>query len=190
MILDETKTGATVSWGGAGARFGIDADLVIGGKVLGGGAPIGVIGGTRTLMRAVDAVAQHGTFAGSPLQVTCGIALLRDVLTAEAYDVFDELGELLQDRCAAALEALDMHAVVVGAKVGLHAGRAPLQSAEHWRERTDGRRAQALWAHLALNGVLLSPGADEQLTLSVAHGPAQIDALADALAGFATRVVD
>ncbi|HKH22234.1 MAG TPA: glutamate-1-semialdehyde 2,1-aminomutase [Solirubrobacterales bacterium] len=87
LILDEVISGFRVARGGAQELLGIDADLTVMGKVLGGGLPAAAYGGPRELMeRTAPAgdVYQAGTLSGNPLAVAAGLATLRK-LDGAAY---------------------------------------------------------------------------------------------------------
>jgi glutamate-1-semialdehyde 2,1-aminomutase len=87
LILDEVITGFRVARGGAQELLGIDADLTVVGKVLGGGLPAAAYGGRRELMERISPagdVYQAGTLSGNPLAVAAGLATLRR-LDATAY---------------------------------------------------------------------------------------------------------
>ncbi len=87
LILDEVISGFRVARGGAQEALGVEADLTIMGKVLGGGLPAAAYGGRRDLMERVAPagdVYQAGTLSGNPLAVAAGLATLRE-LDAGAY---------------------------------------------------------------------------------------------------------
>jgi glutamate-1-semialdehyde 2,1-aminomutase len=97
LILDEVITGFRVARGGAQQLYGVDADLTLMGKVLGGGLPAAAYGGGRDLMERVAPVGdvyQAGTLAGNPLATAAGLATLRK-LDAPAYERLDSLTERL-----------------------------------------------------------------------------------------------
>jgi glutamate-1-semialdehyde 2,1-aminomutase len=80
LILDEVITGFRVARGGAQELLGIDAELTVMGKVLGGGLPAAAYGGSRELMERIAPagdVYQAGTLSGNPLAVAAGLATLR-----------------------------------------------------------------------------------------------------------------
>ena len=89
LIVDEVMTGFRLSKGGACEFFGVDADLVCLGKIVGGGLPLAAFGGRREIMQALSplgAVYQAGTLSGNPLAVAAGLAtieLLDDAFYAE-----------------------------------------------------------------------------------------------------------
>jgi glutamate-1-semialdehyde 2,1-aminomutase len=87
LILDEVISGFRVARGGAQEVLGVDADLTVMGKVLGGGLPAAAYGGSRQLMERIAPagdVYQAGTLSGNPLAVAAGLATLRK-LDGAAY---------------------------------------------------------------------------------------------------------
>jgi glutamate-1-semialdehyde 2,1-aminomutase len=82
LICDEVITGFRVARGGAQGLHGVDADLTVLGKVMGGGLPAAAYGGSRELMSRVAPagdVYQAGTLSGNPLAVAAGLATLREL---------------------------------------------------------------------------------------------------------------
>jgi glutamate-1-semialdehyde 2,1-aminomutase len=87
LILDEVISGFRVARGGAQELLGIEADLTVMGKVIGGGLPAAAYGGRRELMERIAPVGdvyQAGTLSGNPLAVAAGLATLRK-LDGAAY---------------------------------------------------------------------------------------------------------
>lgn len=79
LIFDEVITGFRLAFGGAQERFGIQADLVTYGKIIGGGMPVGAYGGKREIMEMVapvGSVYQAGTLSGNPVAMAAGLAQL------------------------------------------------------------------------------------------------------------------
>jgi len=108
LVFDEVITGFRLARGGAQELYGVEPDLTVLGKVLGGGLPAAAFAGPRELMERVAPagdVYQAGTLSGNPLAVAAGLATLRQ-LDAPAYDrlaaLTDRLAhgfaELVQDR--------------------------------------------------------------------------------------------
>lgn len=80
LIFDEVITGFRLAPGGAQEYFGVRADLVTYGKIIGGGMPVGAYGGSRALMEHVapcGPVYQAGTLSGNPVAMAAGLAQLR-----------------------------------------------------------------------------------------------------------------
>src|SRR4051794_9549652 len=97
LVLDEVISGFRVARGGAQELYGVEADLVIMGKVLGGGLPAAAYGGRRDLMERISPagdVYQAGTLSGNPLATAAGLATLRE-LDADAYERLGELTDRL-----------------------------------------------------------------------------------------------
>lgn len=87
LIFDEVMTGFRVARGGAQARYGVMPDLTALGKIIGGGLPVGALGGRREIMDRLAPegdVYQAGTLSGNPLAVAAGIATL-DLLDEAVY---------------------------------------------------------------------------------------------------------
>ncbi len=115
LIFDEVITGFRLSLGGAQEYFGIDADLVCLGKVLGGGTPIGAFGGPEEYMSEVapeGKVYQAGTFNGNPLSTTAGLATLRVLKREEPYDRLSDVARRIAGAIEDALEDVGAVGVV------------------------------------------------------------------------------
>ncbi len=99
LILDEVIT-LRLGVGGMQAAYGVEGDLIVLGKLIGGGLPIGAFGGRAEWMdvfdpRRPDAVAHSGTFSANPVSMRAGAAAL-DALDAETIARIDTLGERLR----------------------------------------------------------------------------------------------
>jgi glutamate-1-semialdehyde 2,1-aminomutase len=97
LVLDEVISGFRVARGGAQELLGVEADLTIMGKVIGGGLPAAAYGGRRELLSRVAPagdVYQAGTLSGNPLAVAAGLATLEH-LDASAYARLEELTDRL-----------------------------------------------------------------------------------------------
>jgi glutamate-1-semialdehyde 2,1-aminomutase len=97
LVFDEVISGFRVARGGAQGLYGVEPDLTVLGKVLGGGLPAAAFGGRRELMQRLapaGEVYQAGTLSGNPLAVAAGLATLAE-LDAAAYDRLAELTQLL-----------------------------------------------------------------------------------------------
>lgn len=100
LILDEVIT-FRLAPGGLHGRFGIEADMVVLGKLIGGGLPIGALGGRPQWLdlfdpARADALPLAGTFAANPVSMLAGLAALRALDTA-AIERIDALGERLRE---------------------------------------------------------------------------------------------
>jgi glutamate-1-semialdehyde 2,1-aminomutase len=116
LIIDEVMTGFRLARGGACARFGVDADLVCLGKIVGGGLPLAAFGGKRAMMEKLSPlgpVYQAGTLSGNPLAVAAGRAVLRK-LTPEVYARLEEIGAAVEAGLRGPVEAAGCAFVRVG----------------------------------------------------------------------------
>src|SRR3954466_11180746 len=120
LIFDEVKTGLTIAAGGATERFGVKPDMVTLAKSLGGGTPMGAIGGTEEVMSVVEdgSVYQVGTYNGNPLGVAATRANLLEVLTPDAYTHLDHLNDRICTGCQAVIDKHNLpgYAIGVGSK--------------------------------------------------------------------------
>lgn len=94
LIFDEVMTGFRVAKGGAQERYGVEADLVTYGKIIGAGLPVGAFGGKQEIMDVVSPVGpvyQAGTLSGNPLAMAAGYALLSELQENPLH--YDELEE-------------------------------------------------------------------------------------------------
>ncbi len=190
LIFDEVKSGATIAEGGAIGRYGVQPDLACFAKAIGGGTPTAAFGGKASIMEIIEhGAAQQGTFNGNPLVAAAGLAALTEVLTPDAYTRLEELGARLADGLGKAIaeHGLPAHVVDLGAKGCVSYRAEPLQSYRDFLEtRTELYEASFPWV---LNrGVFMTPGDEEQWTLSVMHTDADIDAYIEAFAGFCAAV--
>jgi glutamate-1-semialdehyde aminotransferase len=117
LVVDETHT-LICGPGGLVRRWGLEPDIVVLGKSIGGGVPIGAYGLTDEMaahLHAIDwyrgpgagedEVATGGTLFGNPLQMAAARAALTEVLTDEAYERTSRLGARLADGIEAAAAA-------------------------------------------------------------------------------------
>lgn len=106
LIFDEVMTGFRVALGGAQAVYGVMPDLTTLGKVIGGGMPVGALGGKAAIMdylAPVGPVYQAGTLSGNPLAMAAGLATLMEIEKPGFYDnlqaMSSSLIKMLSDVC-------------------------------------------------------------------------------------------
>ncbi len=99
LIFDEVITGFRLAFGGAQEYFGVQADLVTYGKIIGAGMPVGAYGGKKEIMEQVAPVGpvyQAGTLSGNPVAMAAGLTqlkLLRE--NPSIYEHLTQMGETL-----------------------------------------------------------------------------------------------
>jgi len=97
LIFDEVITGFRVAYGGWQTLASITPDLTCLGKIIGGGLPVGALGGRREIMEHLaptGPVYQAGTLSGNPLAMAAGIATL-DLLKEASYAALEAKTEVL-----------------------------------------------------------------------------------------------
>jgi glutamate-1-semialdehyde 2,1-aminomutase len=190
LIFDEVMTGFRVGLGGAQARFGVRPDLTTLGKVIGGGMPVGAVGGRRDIMERLaplGPVYQAGTLSGSPVAVAAGLATLELV---RAPGFFEQLGaetlhfvQGLTDR--ARTHGIPFCAQSVGGMFGMYFRAAPPASYGEVMQ-CDKATFTRFFHEMLARGVYFAPSAYEAGFVSSAHSRADIDeTLAAADAAFA-----
>jgi glutamate-1-semialdehyde 2,1-aminomutase len=197
LIFDEVITGFRVGSGGAQAMFGVEPDLTTFGKVIGGGLPIGAVGGRREIMETLSPlgpVFHAGTLAGNPIATAAGLAALGqldDDVYAELADRAGRLSKAMEDACESA--GLAARFPVVGTLLGMYCGSDDLPHDFAGAKRTD-EAAYARFFHAMLGeGVAMAPGAYEALFVGLAHTDDVLDRIAEAAhraAGVAAGVPD
>jgi glutamate-1-semialdehyde 2,1-aminomutase len=183
LVFDEVITGFRVGPAGAQGRFGVNPDLSIFGKVVGGGLPLAALGGPSAIMdelAPLGAVYQAGTLSGNPLATAAGLAVLAR-LDEAAFDELESKAErlaaCLRDACAAA--GVPAQITRVHTLVGLFFATAKVVDYEGARAADHERYARAFHALLD-RGVFVAPSGFETLFVSLAHDDAAADATATA----------
>jgi glutamate-1-semialdehyde 2,1-aminomutase len=174
LIFDEVITGFRLGLGGAQARVDVVPDLTCFGKVIGGGLPIGAVGGRAVVMEHLSPlgpVFHAGTLSGNPIATAAGLAAL-DHLTSDAYIELmaraRHVAALLRDACQSA--GFPAEFPVVGTLVGIVCGHdaGPVRNFDDAR-RTDERAYAAFFQAMLAEGVAMAPGAYEALFVGLAH---------------------
>ncbi|MGO9760640.1 MAG: aspartate aminotransferase family protein [Solirubrobacteraceae bacterium] len=180
LIFDEVKTGLAVAAGGATERFGVKPDMVTLAKTLGGGLPSGAIGATEHVMSVVEdgSVYQVGTYNGNPLTMAAARASLEQVLTPDGYRHLDALNDRILAGCGAVIErhGLPGYAVGVGSKGCVTFSPTPIVDYETFKANQDVAVTELAWVWNMNRGIYMTPGREEEWTLSVAHDDEAVDA--------------
>ena len=192
LIFDEVKTGATIGRGGATKRFGVQPDMITLAKAICGGYPGGAIGMTEEIaaLIAEGRVHQYGTFNGNPLVMAAAEAALTEVLTEDAYRKLESSNDWLRGRCDEIIEryGLPCYSEGIGAKGCVIFASERLREYRDYLTKVDGDLATLAWLYHMNNGVFMTPGVEEEWTLSIAHSEQDLQRFADALEAFAKDV--
>jgi glutamate-1-semialdehyde 2,1-aminomutase len=189
LIADEVMTGFRVALGGAQARFAIQPDLTTLGKVIGGGLPVGAVGGRREIMEKLaplGPVYQAGTLSGNPVAVAAGLATLELVQAPGFHDRLEattrSLVEGLQEEANRA--GVVFSAGSIGSMFGIYFRASPPADFAEVMQ-ADRERFNRFFHEMLVRGVYLAPSAYEAGFVSAAHGASEIDeTLAAARAAF------
>jgi len=194
LVFDEVITGFRLGAGGAQEKYDVRPDLTCFGKVIGGGLPIGAVGGRRDLMATLSPLGKvfhAGTLAGNPMATAAGLAALNE-LTDEVYMELAararRLASMLRDACAAA--GVPAQFPVVGTLVGMFVGEAargalPVNFDE--AKKTDEATYARMFHAMLAEGVALAPGAYEALFVGLGHDDAVLVDLAERVHRAASR---
>lgn len=120
LIFDEVMTGFRLAYGGASERFGVTADLVCMGKIIGGGLPLAAFGGRAEIMQhlsPVGSVYQAGTLSGNPLAVAAGRATLEELRKPGTYERLEAIGSGLAERLLPAVKRHGLSLTQVGSMI-------------------------------------------------------------------------
>ncbi|HMH18846.1 MAG TPA: glutamate-1-semialdehyde 2,1-aminomutase [Burkholderiales bacterium] len=178
LIFDEVMTGFRVGLRGAQGLYGVQADLVTLGKVIGGGMPLAAFGGRREIMAKIaplGPVYQAGTLSGNPLAVAAGLATLKKL---EMPGFYERLADATRSLCGGLATAARRHGVVfsaqsVGGMFGLFFRAAPPTSFAEVMQCD--KLAFNRFFHIMLErGVYLAPSAYEAGFVSAAHSDKDI----------------
>jgi glutamate-1-semialdehyde 2,1-aminomutase len=184
LIFDEVKTGLAIAAGGATERFGVMADMVTLAKTLGGGLPSGAIGGSEQVMSVVEdgSVYQVGTYNGNPLSMAAARASLERVLTADAYRHLDALNSRILAGCEAVIDrhTLPGYAVGIGSKGCVTFSPTRIVDYETFKASQDVAVTELAWLWNMNRGIYMTPGREEEWTLSVTHTDEAVDAYVSA----------
>jgi glutamate-1-semialdehyde 2,1-aminomutase len=192
LIFDEVKTGATIAYGGATQRFGVQPDMVTLAKAVCGGYPGGAIGMTEEIAELVSSgtVHQYGTFNGNPLVMAAAQATLTEVLTEDVYPGLEQTNERLKAACQEIVDRYGLPAYTegMGAKGCVIFAAEPLREYRDYLTKVDGELSTLAWLYHMNHGIFMTPGVEEEWTLSIAHSDEDIDRYLAAFEAFARDV--
>ncbi len=174
FIIDEVMTGFRLSLSGAVGRFGIDADIVTFGKIIGGGMPVGAYGGRRDIMEFVSPVGpvyQAGTLSGNPLAMAAGNAQLKYLQeNVYIYEEIEKKGAYLEQKFkeSAGKHGVDIKVNRVASMLSVFF--TDIEVTDFQTACTsDTERFKVYFNEMLKRGIYLAPSQFESLFLSDAH---------------------
>ena len=180
LLFDDVITGFRLARGGAQEFFGVRADLVTFGKIIGGGMPVGAYCGSRVLMEQVapcGPVYQAGTLSGNPVAMAAGLAQLTYLNEhPEVYETIAKKADRLADgmRQAAERAGAGVRINQVGSLV------APFFTPDRVESFTDAAKSDlnkyaVYFEKMLARGVYLAPAQFEAMFVSAAHSEEDLE---------------
>lgn len=171
LIFDEVMTGFRLAPGGAQQVFGITPDLTTLGKVIGGGLPVGALGGRAEIMdqlAPLGPVYQAGTLSGNPLALAAGLAQLKELERINGWKLLEELGSRMEEAMRSGIKGKPLTLQRIGSMFCLYFREGPVLNLADAKKSDTA--AFARFFHAALNsGIYFAPSQFEAGFLSTAH---------------------
>jgi glutamate-1-semialdehyde 2,1-aminomutase len=184
LIFDEVITGFRLAPGGGQQFYGVNADITVLGKILGGGFPVGAFCGSKKIMERIDNVAYKrpdysfhgGTFTGNPMTMIAGLTTLKTLEDGRLTSRLNRQGDEIRKRLRRIFEKHNVDAQVVGlgSLFNVHFTKERIRDALAVF-RADKKRLLEYNLALMANGIFFLPthcGA-----LSAAHSEADVERL-------------
>jgi glutamate-1-semialdehyde 2,1-aminomutase len=180
IICDEVITGFRLRFGAVSESMGLEPDLIMLGKIIGGGMPVGAVAGPAKyldLLAPQGSVYQAGTLSGNPLSVRAGLETLRILGRPETYERLEAAGARLEAGLVGALADGDAAGCVnrAGSLLTMFLGPAQVHNA-HEARGSDTAKFAALFHSLIEEKVNIPPSQFEAWFVSLAHSDADLDA--------------
>ena len=179
LIFDEVITGFRMAYGGAQGVYGIDPDLTVMGKIIGGGLPVAAYGGERHIMERIaplGPVYQAGTLSGNPLAMRAGLATLPKLEAAGIYDAVNRGTQRLAEGLRDALKETGVagQVNVAGSLLTLFFCEQPVRNYDD-AKKSDTKKFGKFFQEMLQREIFLPPSQYEALFVSAAHTDADID---------------
>lgn len=185
LIFDEVMTGFRLAPGGAQEKFGIRADLVTYGKVIGGGLPVGAFGGRREIMEHIaplGKVYQAGTLSGNPIAMIAGITTLKILKgNPSIYKELDEKTSYLHAGLDTVFKKKNIPCIInrVGSMISVHFTDHPVKDFET-ASLANMEKFNHFFHGMLEQGIYLPPSAFESWFLNNALSSRDLDETIDA----------
>jgi glutamate-1-semialdehyde 2,1-aminomutase len=193
LIFDEVMTGFRLAKGGAQELYGVTADIVCFGKVIGGGLPVGAFAARSAIMNQLaplGPVYQAGTLSGNPLAMAAGLEMLK-ALHADAaiYDRLAEKTAYLEQGIAKVLTAANVVHTInrVGSMISVHFDANPVFDFAT-AKNGDNETFKKFFHGLLKRGVYIAPSAYETWFITDALTYEDLDFTINAVAATAKEL--
>ena len=183
LIFDEVITGFRLAMGGAQEYYGITPDMTTLGKILGGGFHIGVIGGKKEIMENISPagpVYQAGTFNGSPVSMTAGLAIISTLKKEKVHEKVNKKGDSMRKALTDVVSdlGLDYSVSGVSSMFKVFFGDMPYDYKDALK--CDKEKFNIFFHKMLSDGIFLPPSQYETNFLSLAHSQDDIDKTVEA----------
>jgi len=179
LIFDEVITGFRLARGGAQELFGVKADLTCLGKIIGGGLPIGAVGGRADIMDLLapaGPVYQAGTLSGNPIATAAANATLEVLLEKDCYQKLESSAAILQAGLTKAAKQAGIPITInrVGSIMSCFFTDKPVRNFADV-QATNIKQFKRFFAEMLKQGIYLAPSAYEAMFVSLAHTKEDIE---------------
>ncbi|MDQ2086963.1 glutamate-1-semialdehyde 2,1-aminomutase [Herbivorax sp. ANBcel31] len=180
LIFDEVITGFRISFSGAQGYYGINPDITVFGKIIGGGFPVGAYGGRLDIMKMISpegTVYQAGTLSGNPVAMAAGIAtlkILRD--NPDIYDKIDKMASKLESSITDLKGKYDIPLAVnrIGSIMSVFFTNERVKDYSTVA-RSDSDMFCSYFKEMLNKGIYLAPSQFESMFISEAHSTEDIE---------------
>lgn len=182
LIFDEVMSGFRLAAGGVQERFGVRADIVCFGKVIGGGLPVGAFAARNEIMdhlAPVGPVYQAGTLSGNPLAMAAGLAMLTELdQNIEIFKSIDKKTEYLHEGIEKVLNTAKVpHSINrVGSMISVHFSEEPVIDFESATRSARNGIFNKFFHGMLNNGIYIAPSAFETWFICEALSYSDLDA--------------
>ncbi|MBN1124016.1 MAG: glutamate-1-semialdehyde 2,1-aminomutase [Sedimentisphaerales bacterium] len=179
LVFDEVISGFRVALGGAQEFFGIQADITCLGKIIGGGLPVGAVGGRAEIMdllAPLGPVYQAGTLSGNPLAMAAAIATLDVLAERICYRRLEQAGRTLQEGFEEASRKTGIPVTVnrAGSILSCFFTEGPIENFQDVQHSNIGR-FKKFFSGMLNQGIYLAPSAFETMFVSLAHSEKDLE---------------
>jgi glutamate-1-semialdehyde 2,1-aminomutase len=174
FIMDEVMTGFRVALGGAQSLYQIRPDITTLGKIIGGGMPVGAVGGRDEILSylaPLGPVYQAGTLSGNPLAMAAGLATLTEIAKPGFYDRLEKTSQMLIEGLSSLAKtyAIPFHGASLGGMFGFCFNNAAEIANDKDVAASDEALFKRFYHKMLDKGVYFAPSMYEAGFMSSAH---------------------
>ena len=185
LIFDEVITGFRLALGGAQKFFGVRADIVTFGKIIGGGMPVGAYGASKELMQNIaplGSVYQAGTLSGNPVAMAAGLKQLEILQqNPQYYTEISEKAKFIANNLRESAKKYDI-AMTVNQCGGLVCPYFTSENVTSFSatQKSNLEQFKCYFHGMLERGIYIAPSQFEAMFINVSHSKDDINALCSA----------